>query len=86
MGIDVVKPLLSIVVHARWDEHAKVWVATSNDIDGLAVEADTIEFLAPKVTAAINDLISLNGIASTLEEIPVYIKTEQVSRALNPQH
>lgn len=55
-------PILSIVVHATWDDEANAWVATSNDIDGLAVEADTIEALEPKVKAALADLIELNGI------------------------
>ena len=79
------RPVLSIIVHATWDEDAKVWVATSGDIDGLAEEAETIEILEPKITAAIADLIELHGIASTLPEIPVYIMAEQVSRVANPQ-
>jgi hypothetical protein len=80
------KPLLSIIVHARWDDEAKVWVATSGDIDGLSVEAETVEVLEPKITAAIADLIELNGIVSDLSEIPVYIMAEQVSRVAIPQH
>ncbi|MDX3927659.1 MAG: DUF1902 domain-containing protein [Shinella sp.] len=32
---------VSIIVRAAWDEEASVWVATSSDIDGLAVEAET---------------------------------------------
>ncbi|MBP2447093.1 hypothetical protein JOH51_004532 [Rhizobium leguminosarum] len=31
----------SIVVRADWDEKAGVWVASSNDIEGLAIEADS---------------------------------------------
>ncbi|WP_244446630.1 DUF1902 domain-containing protein [Neorhizobium galegae] len=49
-----------------WDEEASVWVATSNDIEGLAVEADTMEELEPKVKAALADLIELNGTSSPL--------------------
>ncbi|GAB4337211.1 MAG: hypothetical protein OHK0047_26800 [Leptolyngbyaceae cyanobacterium] len=33
-------------VSAFWDEAAAVWVATSEDIPGLATEADTIEALS----------------------------------------
>ncbi|ANL71022.1 hypothetical protein AMC83_CH00997 [Rhizobium phaseoli] len=43
----------------------------SNDIEGLAVEADTLEALEPKVVAAITDLFELNGFTSSLPEIPV---------------
>jgi hypothetical protein len=67
--------IMSIVVHATLDEEASVWVATSNDIEGLAVEADTMEELEPRVKAALSDLIELNGISSKLAEIPVYIMT-----------
>jgi hypothetical protein len=77
-------PTLSIVIHATWDEDASVWVATSTDIDGLIVEADTMEALEPKVKAALADLIELNGISSPLKEIPFSIIAEQISRVANP--
>jgi hypothetical protein len=74
----------SIIVRAAWDDEAGVWVATSTDIDGLAVEAATIEALEPNVLAALSDLIELNGIESDLPEIPVHIMTEQLTRIPNP--
>ena len=74
----------SIIVRALWDEEARVWVATSSDIDGLAVEADTLEVLEPKVLAAISDLLELNGTASDLPEIPVHFLAEHTSRIPNP--
>jgi hypothetical protein len=54
-----------------WDEDARVWVATSNDVEGLAVEAETLELLEKRALAAISDLTKLNGIASDLPEISV---------------
>lgn len=51
----------TIIVRADWDEEANVWVATSTDIDGLAVEAETVDALYEKVAAALLDLIELNG-------------------------
>lgn len=75
---------LSIFVRAEWDDVARVWVATSNDIAGLAVEAKTMEELNRKVTNAISDLIELNGVDSDLAEIPVHIMAEQLSRVPNP--
>ena len=74
----------TIVVQAEWDGEVRVWVATSDDVDGLAVEADTLEELEPKVTAALCDLIELNGIDSDLPEIPVHITATQVSKLPNP--
>ena len=76
----------SIVVRAEWDSEASVWVASSHDIDGLSVEAETIEALNVKVLDAIADLIELNGIDSDLAEIPVHILAEQFSRVLNPSY
>ena len=53
-----------IIVHADWDDEAKVWIATSATIDGLAIEADTFEQLLERVPGAIADLIELNGLVS----------------------
>ncbi len=69
----------SIIVRADWDPEAKVWVASSADITGLAVEAETIEALEGKVVAALSDLIELNGFESSLSEIPVHIMAEQLA-------
>ncbi|WEZ84111.1 DUF1902 domain-containing protein [Rhizobium sp. 32-5/1] len=74
----------SIIVRAAWDEEARVWVASSSDIDGLAVEADTMETLEPKILAAISDLLELNEISSDLREIPVHVLSEHLSRVPNP--
>jgi hypothetical protein len=73
-----------IVVRAVWDDEAKVWVATSDDIVGLAIEAETLERLSEKVVPAIEDLIELNGTATDLKAIPVEIRAEQHARVLNP--
>ena len=79
-------PIVSIIVRAIWDDEAEVWVATSKDIDGLAIEAPTMEALESKVVAALSDLIELNGIDSDLAEIPVHIMAEQLLRIPNPSH
>ncbi|WP_276118889.1 DUF1902 domain-containing protein [Pararhizobium qamdonense] len=76
---------VSIIVRAIWDEEASVWVATSTDIDGLAVEADTMELLEPKILAAISDLLELNDISSDLSEIPVHIMSEHLTSVANPR-
>lgn len=75
----------SIIVRAEFDDEAAVWVATSTDIDGLAVEADTLEALAPKVVAALSDLLELNGKSFELADIPVHIVAEQLTRVRNPR-
>ena len=52
------KPL---IVNATWDDEAKVWVATSNDIAGLATEADSLDAMVKKLKAIIPELLDANG-------------------------
>jgi Domain of unknown function (DUF1902) len=61
LGVNTMN-MRSIIVRATWDDEAEVWVATSNDIEGLAVESESMEKLQPKVMAAVADLLELNGI------------------------
>ena len=75
----------SIFVRAFWDDDARVWVASSNDIGGLSVEGATHEELTDKVVAAVADLIEFNGIETDLLEIPVHIMTDDVRRVGNPR-
>jgi hypothetical protein len=49
-------------VQAFWDSEAEVWVATSDDIIGLATEAPTIEALTEKLRIIIPELVVLNQI------------------------
>lgn len=75
---------VSIIVRASWDDEAGVWIATSSDIDGLAVEAETLEVLEKKALAAISDLLELNGVDFDLPEIPVHIMAEHLAKVPNP--
>lgn len=45
-----------------WDAEAKVWVATSDDVTGLATEAPTIEALTEKLRVIIPELVDINAI------------------------
>ena len=49
-------------VEAFWDEEVKVWVATSDDISGLATEADSLEFLTKKLHNMIPELMIANNV------------------------
>jgi uncharacterized protein DUF1902 len=50
-----------LVVHAIWDDEAKVWVATSDDIPGLVTEAPSWDKLIPKLKVMIPELLDANG-------------------------
>jgi predicted RNase H-like HicB family nuclease len=45
-------------VTAFWDPEAAVWVATSEDVPGLATEADTVEALIDKLKIMIPELLA----------------------------
>ncbi len=48
-------------IEAFWDAEAEVWVATSEDVSGLATEAETLESLNKKLREMIPELLILNG-------------------------
>jgi hypothetical protein len=50
-----------LIVRAMWDEEAKVWVATSEDVPGLATESPTLDALVPKLMIMIPELLDANG-------------------------
>ena len=50
----------SITIDARWDPEASVWIATSNDVPGLVVEADTWPAMIEEVRLVLPDLLELS--------------------------
>jgi hypothetical protein len=50
------------VVNAFWDTEAKVWVATSADVPGLATEARDVNALIKKLRVMIPELLEANGL------------------------
>ena len=50
-----------LFVRAEWDPEAKVWVATSDDVPGLATEAETLEELSQKLDIMVPELLDANG-------------------------
>ncbi|MHB8765697.1 MAG: DUF1902 domain-containing protein [Deferrisomatales bacterium] len=63
-------------VRAEWDEEAGVWVATSDDVPGLATEADTMEDLVEKLKVMIPELLEANG-ETGLIEVPFELFTRR---------
>ncbi|MEH2184332.1 DUF1902 domain-containing protein [Nostoc sp.] len=53
---------ITFKVQAFWDKDAEVWVATSEDVPGLATEASSMEILTQKLRVMIPELIVLNEI------------------------
>lgn len=57
-------------IKAEWDEEASVWVATSDDVTGLAIEASTIDALVERLKIVIPELIELNQQEINDAELP----------------
>lgn len=47
-------------VTVYFDDESGVWIATSKEVRGLVLEADTIESLKHRVQAAVPELLELN--------------------------
>ena len=67
------KPLF---VRAEWDDEAEVWVATSDDVPGLATESGTLEALVDKLKGMIPELLAANGM-SVAAEVPFELLTRR---------
>jgi hypothetical protein len=50
-----------LVITARWDGEANVWLATSTDVPGLIVEAETWPAMIEEVRLVLPDLLELSG-------------------------
>lgn len=59
------KPYLIL---AEWDPDARVWVATSGDVPGLATESATLESLDAKLRVMVPELLEANGVSAWDED------------------
>ncbi|MFO7737628.1 MAG: DUF1902 domain-containing protein [Desulfatiglandaceae bacterium] len=63
-------------IRAEWDDEARVWVATSDDVRGLATEAETMEGVIEKLKIMVPELLEANG--QTIDyEVPFEIMTRR---------
>ena len=68
-----------LVVAAFWDDAAKVWVATSDDVPGLATEAGSVEALIEKLKRMIPELLDANGYADSDDEVPFQLLVNEAA-------
>ena len=59
--------LMSYDVNVEWDNEAKVWIATSEDIPGLVLESGSFDALIERVQVAAQELIALNNLPTSNE-------------------
>lgn len=63
-------------IRAEWDEEAKVWVATSDDVPGLSTEEATMEGLIEKLRTIVPELLEINGVEIG-QEVPFEVLTRR---------
>ena len=68
-----------LVVSAFWDDEAKVWVATSDDVPGLATEAHSVEALIEKLKRMIPELLDANGYADGDDQVPFQLLVNEAA-------
>jgi predicted RNase H-like HicB family nuclease len=69
-------------ITAEWDDEARVWVASSDDVPGLATGADTFEALIEKLKIVIPELLIENGLLpSSTERVPFTVRAERIELA-----
>jgi predicted RNase H-like HicB family nuclease len=66
-----------LLISAIWDDEAKVWVATSDDVPGLVAEADSLEDLTHKLEVLIPELLELNSRDELGDEFPFKVLSER---------
>ena len=50
-------------IYAEWKKEARLWVASSSDIGGLAAEAGTLEALEARLEQILPELMQVNGVS-----------------------
>jgi predicted RNase H-like HicB family nuclease len=70
------------VVRADWDAEAKVWVAYSDDVPGLATGADTLEGLVDKLKMVVPELLEENGLLpGPFDDVPFVLLAQRIEHA-----
>ena len=70
---------MTLEVHAEWIADPGFWIATSEDVPGLCVQADTVDEMVEIVTALVPQLLELNHINISQPTIPLHIMAEKTA-------
>ena len=66
-------------IQLEWDDEAKVWMATSDDIPGLILEDESADKLIQRVMLAAPEIIELNGVEKRQD---FYFRCDRHERAV----
>ena len=65
----------SVTINARWDVEAQVWLATSTDVPGLVVEAESWPAMIEEVRLVLPDLLELSD--QSADKLSLIFKAEE---------
>ncbi|MDF9392377.1 MULTISPECIES: DUF1902 domain-containing protein [Methylococcus] len=74
-----------LFIRAERDDEAEVWVATSDDVAGLATEAETLEALSSKLENLVPELLDANHYPEG-PEVPFGLLVRKFSVAHRAMH
>src|SRR5205085_8594895 len=75
-GDPMISPMAhEIRIEARWDGEANIWLATSPDVPGFVVEAESWSAMIAETRAVLPDLVALNG--QTATNLSLVFRAEQ---------
>ena len=66
-------------IDLTWDEEAGVWVATSEDIEGLVLESGSFDALLERVRFAVPELIELNRSTTPVSLLFISKRLERIA-------
>ena len=74
--------ILEVKILATWDADAGVWVATSDDVPGLATEAETQELLLEKLRVMVPELLHENRVIESADgnHVPIDLLVQSRER------
>ena len=61
-------------INAHWDAESNVWIATSDDIQGLILECESYDGLLRETLLAVPELLSCEGVQCGDFQLDVVIK------------
>lgn len=69
-------------IRAEWDEEAEVWVASSDDVPGLATEERNLEDLIQKLKVMVPELLEANGFKKEPEPLTINYSRFSINNSL----
>jgi len=69
---------MNYTINLTWDNETAVWVATSDDVQGLVLESGSLDALIERLRFAVPELLALNG--TTQQDFSMHLRSERLER------